>query len=224
MIIRNPPAWFRLLQVGIGALSIILSMLAIAYPGLAAFSVIVLISIILLIIGIERVVIGMLSYSRPYSNEQSVTSSLFSAFFIGRRSSPFTNIGLGIIAIALAIVALAFPLIATGVLVALISFGFMFNGIARIMQGMALHYGETRGGTTKWYKALTIGVGMLSIVSAVIIFASPALGIFFIALLLFIGIIHSTIDKRYRNDNLGNYRKALGKHITRIKQTNIYET
>src|SRR5215204_1382174 len=81
MIIRNPPAWFRLLQVGIGTLSIILSMLAIAYPGLAAFSVIVLISIILLIIRIERVVIGMLSYSRPYSNEQSVTSLLFSVFF-----------------------------------------------------------------------------------------------------------------------------------------------
>jgi hypothetical protein len=56
-------------------------MLAIAYPGLAAFSVIVLISIILLFIEIERVVIGMLSYSRPYSNEQSVKSSLFSAFF-----------------------------------------------------------------------------------------------------------------------------------------------
>ena len=88
MIIRNPPAWFRLLQVGIGALSIILSMLAIAYPGLAAISVIVLISVILLIIGIERVVIGMLSYSRPYSNEQSVTSSLFSAFFYWEKVFP----------------------------------------------------------------------------------------------------------------------------------------
>ena len=194
MIIRNPPAWFRLLQVGIGALSIILSMLAIAYPGLAAFSVIVLISIILLIIGIERVIIGMLSYSRPYSNEQSVTSSLFSAFFIGRRSSPFTNIGLGIIAIALAIVALAFPLVATGALVALISFGLMFNGIARIMQGMALHYGETRGGTTRWYKALTIGVGILSIVLAVIIIALPALGIFFIALVLSIALLINGIE------------------------------
>src|SRR5829696_9919740 len=140
MIIRNPPTWFRLLQIGIGALSIILSMLAIAYPGLAAFSVIVLISIILLIIGIERVVIGMLSYSRHYSNEQSVTSSFFSSFFIGRRSSPFTNIGLGIIAIALAIVALAFPLIATGVLIALVSFGLIFTGIARIIQGLAIRY------------------------------------------------------------------------------------
>src|SRR5215207_7101243 len=33
-----------------------------------------------------------------------------------------------------------------------------------------------------------------------------------------IGIIHSTIDKRYRNDNLRNYRKALGKRITIINR------
>src|SRR5215203_6590514 len=190
MIIRNPPTWFRLLQIGIGALSIILSMLAIAYPGLAAFSVIVLISIILLIIGIERVVIGMLSYSRPYSNEQSVTSSLFSAFFIGRRFSPFTNIGLGIIAIALAIVALAFPLIATGVLIALVSFGLIFTGIARIIQGLAIrYYDKTRRSISKWYKVLTIGIGVLSITLAIIIIVSPALGIFFLALVLSIALL-----------------------------------
>src|SRR5215204_4718058 len=195
MIIRNPPTWFRLLQIGIGALSIILSMLAIAYPGLAAFSVIVLISIILLIIGIERVVIGMLSYSRPYSNEQSVTSSLFSAFFIGRRFSPFTNIGLGIIAIALAIVALAFPLIATGVLIALVSFGLIFTGIARIIQGLAIrYYDKTRRSISKWYNVLTIGIGVLSITLAIIIIVSPALGIFFLALVLSIALLINGIE------------------------------
>jgi uncharacterized membrane protein HdeD (DUF308 family) len=85
MLTRSPPTWFRLLEISIGVLSVMLSMLAIAYPGLAVFSIIVLISILLLIIGIERVVIGMLSYSRPYPNEhQSVSSSFFSSFFIGR--------------------------------------------------------------------------------------------------------------------------------------------
>lgn len=137
MITRSPPTWFRILQIGIGAVSVILSMLAIAYPGLAVFSIIVLISIVLLIIGIERVIIGMLSYSRPYPDEQqSVSASFFSSFFIGRRSSPFTNIGLGIIAIALAIVALAFPLIATGVLIALVSFGLILTGVARIISSI----------------------------------------------------------------------------------------
>jgi uncharacterized membrane protein HdeD (DUF308 family) len=62
------------------------------------------------------------------------------------------------------------------------------------MQGMALHYGETRGGTTRWYKALTVGVGILSIVLAVIIIASPALGIFFIALVLSIALLINGIE------------------------------
>ena len=196
MITRNPPTWFRLLQIGIGALSVILSMLAIAYPGLAVFSIIVLISIVLLIIGIERVVIGMLLYSKPYSNEQqSVSSSFFSSFFIGRRSSPFTNIGLGIIAIALAIVALAFPLIATGVLIALVSFGLIFTGIARIIQGLAIRYHDkTRRSISKWYKVLTIGIGVLSITLAIIIIVSPALGIFFLALVLSIALLINGIE------------------------------
>ena len=197
MITRNPPTWFRLLQIGIGALSVILSMLAIAYPGLAVFSIIVLISIVLLIIGIERVVIGMLSYSKPYSNEQqSVSSSFFSSFFIGRRSSPFTNIGLGIIAIALAIVALAFPLIATGVLIALVSFGLIFTGIARIIQGLAIRYYDKkkRRSISKWYKVLTIGIGVLSITLAIIIIVSPALGIFFLALVLSIALLINGIE------------------------------
>src|SRR5919108_427722 len=154
MITRSPPTWFRILQIGIGALSVILSMLAIAYPGLAVFSIIVLISIVLLIIGIERVIIGMLSYSRPYPDEQqSVSSSFFSSFFIGRRSSPFTHIGLGIIAIVLAIVALAFPLIATGILIALVSFGLILTGTARIVQGLAIrYYDKTRRSISKWYR------------------------------------------------------------------------
>jgi uncharacterized membrane protein HdeD (DUF308 family) len=191
MITRSPPTWFRILQIGIGAVSVILSMLAIAYPGLAVFSIIVLISIVLLIIGIERVIIGMLSYSRPHPDEQpSVSSSFFSSFFIGRRSSPFTNMGLGIIAIALAIVALAFPLIATGILIALVSFGLILTGTARIVQGLAIrYYDKTRRSISKRYKVLTIGIGVLSIILAVIIIVSPALGMFFLALVLSVALL-----------------------------------
>ena len=188
MITRSPPTWFRILQIGIGAVSVILSILAIAYPGLAVFSIIVLISIVLLIIGIERVIIGMLSYSRPYPDEQqSVSSSFFSSFFIGRRSSPFTNIGLGIIAIVLAIVALAFPLIATGVLIALVSFGLILAGVARIIFSI-------KEVLSKWYKLLTIGIGVLSIILAIIIIVSPALGIFFLALVLSVALLINGIE------------------------------
>jgi uncharacterized membrane protein HdeD (DUF308 family) len=202
MITRSPPTWFRILQIGIGAVSVILSMLAIAYPGLAAFSIIVLISIVLLIIGIERVIIGMLSYSRPYPDEQqSVSASFFSSFFIGRRSSPFTNIGLGIIAIALAIVALAFPLIATGVLIALVSFGLILTGVARIISSinkvLLLNVNLSKSQGKKrilWYNVLTIGIGVLSIILAVIIIMSSALGIFFLALVLSVALLINGVE------------------------------
>jgi uncharacterized membrane protein HdeD (DUF308 family) len=202
MITRSPPTWFRILQIGIGAVSVILSMLAIAYPGLAVFSIIVLISIVLLIIGIERVIIGMLSYSRPYPDEQqSVSASFFSSFFIGRRSSPFTNIGLGIIAIALAIVALAFPLIATGVLIALVSFGLILTGVARIISSinkvLLLNVNLSKSQGKKrilWYNVLTIGIGVLSIILAVIIIMSSALGIFFLALVLSVALLINGVE------------------------------
>jgi uncharacterized membrane protein HdeD (DUF308 family) len=202
MITRSPPTWFRILQISIGAVSVILSMLAIAYPGLAVFSIIVLISIVLLIIGIERVIIGMLSYSRPYPDEQqSVSSSFFSSFFIGRRSSPFTNIGLGIIAIVLAIVALAFPLIATGVLIALVSLGLILTGIARIISSINkvllpnVNLSKSRGKKRiLWYNVLTLGIGVLSIILAVIIIMSPALGIFFLALVLSVALLINGIE------------------------------
>jgi uncharacterized membrane protein HdeD (DUF308 family) len=48
----------RVLWFGIGAVSIILSLVAIAYPGLALEVAILVISIILLIIGIEHIVGG----------------------------------------------------------------------------------------------------------------------------------------------------------------------
>ena len=54
---------------------------------------------------------------------------------------------------------------------------------------------------------LTIGIGVQSITLAIIIM-SPALGIFFLA-----RIIYSTIDKWYRNDNSRNNWKTFGGHI-----------
>ena len=90
--------------------------------------------------------------------------------------------------------ALAFPLIATGVLIALVSFGLIFTGIARIIQGLAIrYYDKTRRSISKWYKVLTIGIGVLSITLAIIIM-SPALGIFFLALVLSIALLINSIE------------------------------
>jgi uncharacterized membrane protein HdeD (DUF308 family) len=58
----RPPAWMRMLRIGIGVISIVLSLVTIAYPGLALETAVVVISIILLIIGIEHIAEGILLY------------------------------------------------------------------------------------------------------------------------------------------------------------------
>jgi uncharacterized membrane protein HdeD (DUF308 family) len=75
--IVKTPAWLRLLQIGIGVISIILSGYVLLYPGVALLTAVLILSIVLLIVGIERIAVGMFfSYHR-------------------NTSSRFSNIGLG---------------------------------------------------------------------------------------------------------------------------------
>ena len=190
------PTWFRLLQMGIGVVSIIASMIVIAYPNLAVFTIIILISIVLLIVGIERIITGLLSSSpSPLSSSLlppiSSGSSWLSIYLA--RSSRLINIGLGILAIAFAIVALAFPIFAAGFLIALVSFALLFSGIARIIHGGILEGGQ-RKDIPVWSRVFRIGVGALSIALSVIVIAFPTFGIFFLALILSVALLINGIE------------------------------
>jgi hypothetical protein len=55
---HKAPGWIRGLQIGIGAAAIGLAIAAIFYPGLAVTTIILIISVILLIFGIEQVGLG----------------------------------------------------------------------------------------------------------------------------------------------------------------------
>ena len=189
------PTWFRLLQMGIGIVSIIASMIVIAYPNLAVFTIIILISIVLLIVGIERIITGLLSSSPSPSSSLlppiSSGSSWLSIYLT--RSSRLINIGLGILAIAFAIVALAFPIFAAGFLIALVSFALLFNGIARIIHGGILEGGQ-RKDIPVWSRVFRIGVGALSIALSIIVIAFPTFGIFFLALILSVALLINGIE------------------------------
>ena len=54
------PAWLRVLQISIGAISIILSGYVLAQPGLAIFTAVQILSIVLLFVGIESIAVGAL--------------------------------------------------------------------------------------------------------------------------------------------------------------------
>ena len=53
------PGWKRGVQIGLGALAIILSIYAIVFPGVTLVTLVFILAIIFLVIGIERVISGI---------------------------------------------------------------------------------------------------------------------------------------------------------------------
>jgi len=165
------PNWLRILQISIGAISIILSGYVLAYPGLAIFTAVQILSIVLLIVGIERIAVGTFS---PYHKKSS---------------SRFSNIGLGVLVIAFSILVMVFPLFSVLFLIFLGGFALLFNGIARIIQGVG---GQ---GISRWSRAFLIGVGVLSIAISGLIIAHPiGFGVRLLALIMSLVLLINGIE------------------------------
>jgi uncharacterized membrane protein HdeD (DUF308 family) len=116
----------------------------------AVFTITLLFSIALIFLGIERITVG-------------ITSSG------GSKGSRIGNIVLGVITIAISGLPMAFPLFAFEIIVFLISFGLLFTGIRRIMQGISSKTSD------RWYRATLIGFGIFAIVFSVLVLLYPIL-------------------------------------------------
>ncbi|MCD6036587.1 MAG: Acid-resistance rane protein [Nitrososphaeraceae archaeon] len=158
---QKSPGWRRAAQIGLGALAIILAIIAMVFPGATVVSIVIILAIALLIVGIEKVISGI--------------------FFVHK--SRFAAIGLGILVIILAIIALAFPVGATTVLILIIAFALMFDGFARIIQGFGDK--QERG----WIRGFYIGVGVLAVIISVMILVSPFFGAALAGLLIGIALL-----------------------------------
>jgi uncharacterized membrane protein HdeD (DUF308 family) len=158
---QKSPGWRRAAQIGLGALAIILAIIAMVFPGATVVSIVIILAIALLIVGIEKVISGI--------------------FF--EHKSRFAAIGLGILVIILAIIALAFPVGATTVLILIIAFALMFDGFARIIQGFGDK--QERG----WIRGFYIGVGVLAVIISVMILVSPFFGAALAGLLIGIALL-----------------------------------
>jgi uncharacterized membrane protein HdeD (DUF308 family) len=159
------PKGIRISQIVLGGIAIALSLAIISSPGVGIATITFLLSITLLVIGIERLVTGFTP-----SSEQPKTSR-------------FGNIGLGALAALLGIVVLAFPLFTTGVLVTLLALGLLFIGIARIIHGIS------DKNSSKWSRGFLVGVGILSLAVSFTVFAYPAFGVFLLTLVLGISLL-----------------------------------
>jgi uncharacterized membrane protein HdeD (DUF308 family) len=142
------PGWIRGLQIGLGALAIILSGLAIAFPGLTFLTLVILVSIVLFVVGIEKIITGI---------------------FIAHKSR-FATIGLGILTIILAGLAMAFPIAAAIVIIYFLGFALMFDGFARIIDGV------TNRNNKGWVRGFLIGVGVLNVIISALVLAYPLFG------------------------------------------------
>ena len=170
------PTWLRVLQISVGAISIILSGYVLAQPGLAIFTSVRILSIVLLFVGIESTAVG--TFSR----------------FLRTSSSRFSSIALGVSAIAFSLLVTALlppPTILFSIFLG--GFAILFNGIGGIIQGVG---GQ---GISRWFRAPLVGVGVLSIAISVLIiahpigFGAPLLSVVMSFALLIIGIEITTM-------------------------------
>ena len=142
------PGWKRAAQIGLGVITIILAIYAIVYPGITLVTLVWILAIIFLIVGIEKVLSGIFIPS----------------------GSRWGTIGLGILVIIMASLALAYPVGTTVALFLFLGLALLFEGIAMIIHGFG---DKTQRG---WSRGFSIGVGVLAIIVGILMIVSPFFG------------------------------------------------
>jgi uncharacterized membrane protein HdeD (DUF308 family) len=160
------PGWIRGAQIGLGAVAVILSIFILINPSLATVSIVLIASIILLIVGIEQVILGL---------------------FV-KQKSRFVSIGLGVLVIILSSILIAYPKGTTALLIYILAFALLFNGVSRLIHGWR---DRLRRG---WSRGFRIGVGALEIGLSIAILVSPNLGATLVGILIAIALLIAGIQ------------------------------
>jgi uncharacterized membrane protein HdeD (DUF308 family) len=159
------PGWLRGVQIGLGILVVILSIYALAYPGAAFVSLVLILGIILFIVGIEKIISGIFLPIK------------------GR----WATIGLGILVLIFAGFVIAYPGFATWIITVFIGIALIFGGAASIAQGFS-------GRESGWKKAFLIGVGALLIIIGIMALVSPVFGAQFAGFVIAVGLLIAGIQ------------------------------
>ena len=162
---KKVPGWLRGVQIGLGIITVILSIYALAHPGAAFLSVVILLSIVLFIVGIEKIITGIFLPVK------------------GR----WATIGLGILVLIFAGLAISYPVATALIVTTFIGIALLFNGIARIVEGMM-------GKHSGWAKAFLVGVGILAIIIAILVLGSPLFGAILAGTIIAIGLLITGIQ------------------------------
>jgi uncharacterized membrane protein HdeD (DUF308 family) len=163
--VEKSPGWLRGIQIGLGIITVILSIYALAFPAVTLLALIVVFAIILFIVGIEKIITGI---------------------FLPVKGK-WATIGLGILVLIFAGLAISFPEATALIVTIFVGIGLIFNGCARIVEGIS-------GKHSGWAKFFLIGVGILSIVIGTVVLASPLFGAVFVGLIIAIGLLITGIQ------------------------------
>ncbi|MGC2425497.1 MAG: DUF308 domain-containing protein [Nitrososphaeraceae archaeon] len=182
---EKSPGWVRAAQIGLGVLTIALSIFALAFPASTFISIIWILAVVLFFVGIEEIIVGIFS----------------------PRKSRWSSIGLGILVLIFAGIAMSFPVTAAITIIIFIGIAFLINGIARIIEGFSgKHSGISR--------AFLIGVGILAIALSVAVLASPFFGARLGGMIIGIGLLITGIQMIFAGIQ-GRRAQTAGSDITR---------
>lgn len=162
---ETSPGWLRGIQIGLGIITVILAMYALAFPAVTFLAVIVILAIILFIVGIEKIITGIFLPVK------------------GR----WATMGFGILVLIFAGLAISFPVATAIVVTVFVGIGLIFNGCARIVEGVS-------GKHSGWAKFFLVGVGILSIIIGAVVIASPLFGAVFVGIIIAIGLLITGIQ------------------------------
>jgi uncharacterized membrane protein HdeD (DUF308 family) len=162
-----------MLQIVLGSISTVLAAVILFIPGSSISATVLLLSLTLLVIGIERICFGV---ARPTATTTSTTTTTAKLFKY--KSSSIANIAIGLLVVSLSIVLMEFPIFSAAI------------GIGRIIY--AFREQDIHRGTRKY---LSVGVGILCIAVGILIISNPAtFGLMLLVFMLSITLIIVSIS------------------------------
>ena len=185
MQLRKSPGWIRAVQIGLGAMTIALSVFALAFPAITFVSVVWILAAVLFFVGIEEIIVGIFAPGK----------------------SRWSSIGLGVLVLIFAGIAMSYPIAAAITIVVFIGIAFLINGIARIVQGFTgKHSGIVR--------AFLIGVGIMAVALSVAVLASPLFGARLAGIIIGVGLLITGIQMVFGGVK-GRHMQSYNDQITR---------
>jgi Short repeat of unknown function (DUF308) len=108
------PGWKRGVAIGLGAIAIILSILVFAHPGMTVVTMILILGILLIIVGIEKIISGI---------------------FVTNKSR-WGTVGLGLLALIFGSIALGYPVSTAVFVLIMLGIGLLFTGVSHVVYGV----------------------------------------------------------------------------------------